>query len=488
MLDFSSFYQVSSEIIIAISILVLVLFGSFLNHKVNKRIYPIFSVFILSLSVFFLLKNYHADEVLIFNQLLSSSGYTSFAKIIIILASIGSVIVSMGYSRCDESFLKFEYHTMLLLSVLGMLVMVSANDLMSLYLGLELMSLSLYALVSFSRKSIVSSEAGLKYFILGALASGILLYGATLIYGFTGTTNFSSIEEIYQKYASGTPMPIGVLVGFILVISSICFKIAAAPFHMWAPDIYQGSPLPVTAFLSTAPKAASVLLLIKLLISDFDIWSDDWRQIISVIACLSLLVGALGALFQSDIKRLIAYSSISHIGFILVGLVSYNKEGVGAALVYLCVYITMNLGIFSCVALIQNKDHENFDLSIFKGLSKTHPIISMSISILLFSMAGIPPLAGFLAKFYIIYGAMRDHLYFIAIFAMITAVISTFYYLKIIKFMYFDEQDAHKSDDLFSVENIIIASFATTFNVILILFPMSFNNIMSYSIKSLLGW
>lgn len=485
MLDFSVFLDVASEIIIAISVLLLVLLGSFLNEKINKRVYPIFSIIILSLCAFILWKNFNSTEVIIFNQLFSSSGYVSFSKIIIILSSIASVLISIGYSESDKSFLKFEYYTLLLLSVLGMLVMISSNDLMSLYLGLELMSLSLYALVSFSRKSIVSSEAGLKYFILGVLASCVLLYGSSLIYGFTGTTNFASIEEMYHKYSSGTPMPIGILVGFILIISSICFKIAAVPFHMWAPDVYQGSPLPVTAFLSTAPKAASILLLIKLLISNFNIWSDAWRQVISVIACLSLIVGALGALFQSDIKRLMAYGSISHIGFLLIGLVSYNRYGLEASLIYLCIYVIMNLGLFSCVAIIQEKNKDNFNLSIFKGLSKTNPIISACIAILIFSMAGIPPFAGFLAKFYIIYGAMRDDLYFIAIFAMLTAVISTFYYLKIIKFMYFDETEMHVSNRLFSVENVIIASFATTFNVILILFPMSFNNILHHSISSL---
>jgi len=485
MLDLSVFFYVSSEIIIAISVLLLVLLGSFLNQKINKRVYPAFSIIVLSVCAFLLWKDFNVTEVIIFNQLFSSSGYVSFSKILVILSSIASVLISMGYSGSDKRLLKFEYYTMLLLSVLGMLVMISSNDLMSLYLGLELMSLSLYALVSFSRKSIISSEAGLKYFILGALASCVLLYGSSLIYGFTGTTNFSLIEAMYHKYSSGTPMPIGVLVGFILIISSICFKIAAAPFHMWAPDVYQGSPLPVTAFLSTAPKAASILLLIKLLISNFNIWSDAWRQIISVIACLSLIIGALGALFQSDIKRLIAYSSISHIGFLLVGLISYNKYGVEASLIYLCIYITMNLGLFSCVAIIQNQNSENFDLSIFKGLSKTNPIISLCIAVLIFSMAGIPPFAGFLAKFYIIYGAIRDGLYFISIFAMLTAIVSTFYYLKIIKFMYFDETEIHVPNRLFSVENVIIASFATTFNVILILFPMSFHNILHRSITSL---
>jgi len=485
MLDLAVLSHIIPEVIIAISVLLITLLGSFFNQHIKPRIYPICVVVVLVFAMYFLWNNDFFEEEYALNLLFVSSQYTSFAKIVVLLATIASVILSLGYNNIEKSLLNFEFYIIILLSVLGMMVMISSNDLMSLYLGLELLSLSLYTLVSYNKKSILSAEAGLKYFVLGALASAILLYGASLIYGFTGTTNFSYIKTIHQQYSLGAPVPVGVIVGIVLVISGLCFKIAAAPFHMWAPDVYQGAPLPVTAFLSTAPKAASIFLLVKLLILNFDIWHQEWKQVIVSVSCLSLTIGSLGALFQSNIKRLLAYSSINHIGFLLIGLVSYNVAGVEASLIYLCIYLSMNLGIFAFVAMLQGNKEENFDLSIFQGLSRTNPIVSMCIAILLLSMAGIPPLAGFLAKFYIIYGAIKGNMYFIASFAMVTAVISAFYYLKIIKLMYFDDVGKKAGGNLFSVENIVIGSFAATFNVILIIFPTSFNNIISYSVRSL---
>ena len=479
------FHYSSAEIIVAISVLLITVFGSCFNKYIKNRAYPIFAIFALLISIYTVSYNFDFDKVFLFYNLSIASKFVSLAKIVILCASISSILLALGYIKIDKIFDQYEYYVMILLSTLGMMIMVSSNDLMTLYLGLELMSLSLYAMVSFSRNSIISSEAGLKYFILGALASGILLYGSSLVYGFTGTTNFSAIGTLYQKYSLGSEMPIAVLVGFLLIIASICFKIAAAPFHMWAPDVYQGAPLPVTAFLSTAPKAASLLLLVKLLLSNFAPLHYAWIQVIGSVACLSLIVGALGALMQSNIKRLLAYSSISHIGFMLIGLVSFNFAGAEATIIYLCIYITMNLGMFAFIAILQSRGNENFDLSIIKGLSKTNPIIALCISILLFSMAGIPPLAGFLAKFYVIFAAIRAELYFIAIFAMLSAVVSTYYYLKIVKYMYFDDREIRISDNTYSVGNIIIASFATTFNVILVLFPTSLTKLISFSMTSL---
>ncbi|MCH9753976.1 MAG: NADH-quinone oxidoreductase subunit N [Alphaproteobacteria bacterium] len=485
MLSLAVFSHIIPEAIIAISALLLTLLGSLLNRYIKPRLYPFFSIITLICACYFLSINDFFEEETAFNMLFVSSQYTSFSKIVVLFATIASIILSLGYNKIDKSFLNFEFYVLILLSALGMMVMISSNDLMSLYLGLELLSLSLYTVVSYNRNSVFSSEAGLKYFVLGALASAILLYGASLIYGFTGTTNFSSIKTIHQQYSLGAPIPVGVIVGIVLLISGMCFKIAAAPFHMWAPDVYQGAPLPVTAFLSTAPKAASIFLLVKLLVLNFDIWHQEWRQIIIAISCLSLAIGSLGALFQSNIKRLLAYSSINHIGFLLIGLVSYNVAGIEASLIYLCIYLSMNLGIFAFIAMLQKSGDERFDLTLFQGLSKSNPIVSICISILLLSMAGIPPFAGFLAKFYIIYGSIKGEMYFLASFAMITAVISAFYYLKIIKLMYFDDMGKNMKRGWFSVENIIIASFAVTFNVILIIFPTSFNNIISYSVTSL---
>ncbi len=485
-MSFCAFFNYSfAEIVIATSVLLITVSGSCFSRYIKSGVYPLFAIFVLLLSVYGLSYNLDFDKVFLFYNLSISSKFSSFAKIVILCASAASALLAQAYRPIDEIFYKYEYYIMILLSTLGMMIMVSSNDLMTLYLGLELMSLSLYVMVSFSRKSIISSEAGLKYFILGALASGILIYGSSLIYGFTGTTNFSEIGTLYHKYSAGAEMPIAVLVGFLLIVSSICFKVAAAPFHMWAPDVYQGAPLPVTAFLSTAPKAASLLLLVKLLLSSFEPLHYAWIQVIGSVACLSLIVGALGALIQKNIKRLLAYSSISHIGFMLIGLTSFNFAGAEAVLIYLCIYITMNLGMFAFVSILQSRESENFDLSIFKGLSKTNPIMALSISILLFSMAGIPPLAGFLAKFYIVFAALRAELYFISIFAMLSAVISSYYYLKIVKYMYFDESELRLVQNTYSVGSIIIASFATTFNIILVLFPTSLSKLVSLSITSL---
>lgn len=485
MLDLVVLNYIIPEIIIAISVLLITVLGSFFDQHIKPRIYPICAIISLTLASYFLYKNDIFEQEYSLNFLFVSSQYTSFSKIVVLLSTIASIVLSVGYSKIDKSLLDFEFYIMILLSALGMMVMISSNDLMSLYLGLELLSLSLYTIVSYKKDVIISSEAGLKYFVLGALASAILLYGASLIYGFTGTTNFSSIKIIHQQYSLGGPIPVGVIVGLVLVISALCFKIAAAPFHMWAPDVYQGSQLPITAFLSTAPKAASVFLLVKLLVLNFDIWQQEWKQVIICISCLSLAIGSLGALFQSNIKRLLAYSSISHIGFLLIGVVSYNVAGIESSLIYLCIYLFMNLGMFAFIAMLQGTKSEEFDLSIFKGLSKNNPIIAICIAIILLSMAGIPPFAGFLAKFYIISGAIKGNMYFIASFAMVTAVISAFYYLKIIKLMYFDDSGKKSDVKLFSVENVVIGSLATSFNVFLIIYPTSFNNIVSYSVSSM---
>jgi len=484
MLDLSILPYILPEFLIVMAVLLVTLIGSFSN-KISYRFYPFMAILVLVLAFISLLINYHSGRAIIFNKLFIYSAYTSFAKMIVLIASIFCILLSLGYTKIDKSLESFEYYIILLLSVLGMMVMISSNDLMSLYLGLELLSLSLYSMVSFNRTSLFSSESGLKYFILGALASGILLYGMSLIYGFTGATNFSALEDVYAKYVSGASIPIGVSIGILFVICGFLFKLAAVPFHMWAPDVYQGSSLPVTVFLSTAPKAASMFVLIKLILLDFNVANNLGMPVIAVVSSLSMCVGAIGGLFQTNIKKLLAYSSISHIGFIMVGLVSSTISGAEASIIYLCIYLVMNLGVFAFVAILQSSRVEDFNIMIFTGLSKTNPVMSFSISVLLLSMAGIPPLAGFLAKFYVIYGAISDGFYFLALISMLSAVISTFYYLKIIKLMYFDNSEISIFDKLFSVENLIIASFATIFNVILILFPTTFNKIVDYPVRSL---
>jgi NADH-quinone oxidoreductase subunit N len=486
MSDLLAFDSIFTEIVLVISSLLLILFGVIFDKFVkDSKVPSIIAILVLAACVYIVFTNCQDQPLTTFNNLFLTNNYIAFAKVVIMLSAIISILFSMGYSSINKIYLKFEFPSLILFSVLGMLVMISANDFMSLYLGLELQALCLYTLTCFNRSDIKSSESALKYFILGGIASAVILYGISFIYGFSGTSNFSVFEEIYGAYVGGKEVSFGVLIGSILVIAGFCFKIAVVPFHMWAPDVYQGAPLPVSAFLSTTPKAASIFVLAKLLISTFNIWADVWQQVITVIAVLSLFMGALGALKQLDIKRLLAYSSINHIGFILIGIVARNQVGLEAVVIYTCIYISMNIGIYACVSMMQKPDNENFDLDIFKGLAKHNPVVALAIAILLLSLAGIPPFAGFLAKFYILNAAIKSELYILSVLAMLSAIISTFCYLKIIKMMYFDENSAGSSDKLYTVENVIIASSAATFNLILILFPSSLYGTVFFAVSGL---
>ncbi len=487
MVDLLAFSSISTEIVLIIASLFLVLLGLVFNDLAdNSKVPSIIAIVALFAGIYIVSRNSQTENVVAFNKLFVSNNYIIFAKVIVMLSAVVSILFTMGCSALNKIYLKFEFVTLILFSVIGMLVMISANDFMTLYLGLELQTLCLYSLTCFSRTEVKSSEGALKYFILGGIASALILYGISFIYGFAGTTNFSLIAESYNYNAEGQNISIGILIGSVLVIIGFCFKIAAVPFHMWAPDVYQGALLPVTAFLSTTPKAAAILILAKLLISTFNIWIDIWQQVIKVIAGLSLFIGALGALKQKDIKRLLAYSSISHIGFILVGISAHNKAGLESVVTYVCIYISMNFGMFACVSMMQKANDENYELSIFKGLSEKNPVLAIAITILLLSLAGIPPLAGFLAKFYVLNAAIKAELYVLSTLAMLAAVISSFYYLKIIKMMYFDHSSERKLEHrVYTAENIIITAMSTTLNTTLILLPSSLSVPLSYYVSSL---
>lgn len=487
-LNLFTFNYISAEITLAVLSFVLVLVGLVVDiFNKESKLHLSFALAILALCAYILVFKQTNDQIIGFNNLFISNRYIIFAKLVVLLSAGGSILFAMGYGSINKFCLKPEYAVLILFSVLGMMVMLSANDFMSLYVGLELQSLCLYILTSFNKDDSKSSEAAMKYFILGAIATGLILYGVSLIYGFSGTTNFSVIHNLYHNNSGVQQIPLAVLIGIILTIAGLCFKIAAVPFHMWAPDVYQGAPLPVTAFLATTPKAAALLLIAKLLLGTFTVWIDAWQQVLKVIAILSLLVGALGALRQNDIKRLLAYSSIGHIGFMLIGVVSYSIPGLESALIYICIYITMNIGMFAFISMLQRPSEENFSISIFRGLNKRNPIMAACIATLLLSLAGIPPLAGFLAKFYVLNAAVAQQLYVLATLGLVTAVISTFYYLKIIKLMYF-EDIASKAPTMrtsYTVENLLIASCATTFNLIFILFPSSLYGIISHTAQAL---
>jgi NADH-quinone oxidoreductase subunit N len=325
---------------------------------------------------------------------------------------------------------------LVLIATAGMMMMIAANDLIALYLGLELQSLALYVLASFARDSVRSTEAGLKYFVLGAVASGMLLYGASLVYGFAGTTNFDSLAKLFAD--SDNP-GIGLITGIVFISVGLAFKISAVPFHMWTPDVYEGSPTPVTAFFSVAPKTAALVLFVRVMVEPFGGLLVEWRQIIWAIAVASMLLGAIAAINQKNIKRLMAYSSIGHVGYALIGLAAGSAAGVRGILIYMAIYLFMNIGTFAVILCMRRQGKLVEGIDDLAGLSRTHPALALALAIFMFSMAGIPPLAGFFAKLYVFLAAIDAGLYTLAVIGVVTSVVGAFYYLRIVKLMYFDE-------------------------------------------------
>lgn len=374
-----------------------------------------------------------------FNDLFYTNAFVVFSKILILAGSFFALILSMDYMK-RLKIMRFEYPVLMLFATLGMFIMVSSNDLLSFYLGLELQSLSLYVLAAFNKETTRSTESGLKYFILGALSSGLILYGSSLIYGFSGTTNFNGLSNFVGQTQS---LDIGLLFGFIFLIAGIAFKISAVPFHMWTPDVYEGAPTPVTAFFAVAPKIAAFSILLRLVMQPFGDVVAQWQQVIVFISLASMVLGAIAAINQRNIKRLMAYSSISHVGFALVGLSSGSQEGVQSVLVYLAIYLVMSIGVFCCILCMHEKDRMLENIDDLSGLSKTNPFMALCIAIFMFSMAGIPPLAGFFAKFYVFMSAINAGLYLLSIIGVLASVIGAFYYLRIIKIMYFDDVKHH---------------------------------------------
>ncbi len=369
-----------------------------------------------------------------FNDLFLVNAFTSFAKILTLIGA-GLTLLLINSWAHDEKVARFELPVIVLFSVVGMMMMISANDLISLYVGLELQSLSLYVLAAFRRDDVRSTEAGVKYFVLGALASGLLLYGSSLVYGFGGTTTFDGLATAIK---SG-PASIGVIVGVVFVIAGLAFKVSAAPFHMWTPDVYQGAPTPITAFFSVAPKVAALCLFLRVLVGPFASMIEQWQQVIVLISILSMLWGSVAAITQKNIKRLMAYSSIGHVGYALIGLAVGNEEGARGLLFYLLIYVVMNVGTFAVVLSMRVKGRYVEDITDLSGLAKTNPLMAAAVAALMFSMAGIPPLAGFLGKYFIFVAAVNAGFVPLAIIGLLSSVIGAFYYIRIIKLVYFDE-------------------------------------------------
>ncbi|MGG7644052.1 NADH-quinone oxidoreductase subunit NuoN [Rhodovulum sp. YNF3179] len=360
-------------------------------------------------------------------------GFARFAKVTMLIAAAIVLLMSQDF-MARHGFLRFEYPVLVALATLGMMMMVSANDLMALYVGLELQSLALYVVASMRRDSARSTEAGLKYFVLGALSSGLLLYGASLTYGFAGTTLFSGIVE-----AASGGMSLGLLFGLVFIVTGLAFKVSAVPFHMWTPDVYEGAPTPVTAFFATAPKVAAAVLFARVAHSAFGSAVDDWSQIVALLSVLSMFLGSVAAIGQTDIKRLMAYSSIAHMGFALMGLAAGTVGGVQALLIYLAIYVTMNIGTFAFILSMKRDGEPVTEIASLSLYSRAEPLKALAMLVLLFSLAGIPPLVGFFGKFYVLKAAVEADMAWLAIAGVIATVIGAFYYLRIVYLMYFGE-------------------------------------------------
>ena len=444
------------EIFISLSIMFLLVMGVFKKDS-SKLIFNISLLVLLITAIITLNETSSINRITLFNNSVVIDYMASLMKIITLIGAFLVLVISSSYLKTFNIF-KIEYPILILSSVLGMMVMISSNDLMVFYMGLELQSLALYVLATFNRDQLKSSEAGLKYFVLSALSSGLLLYGCSLIYGFSGSTNFDIISN--ELNSTNYVLTFGIV--FILV--GLAFKISAVPFHMWAPDVYEGSPTSVTLFFTMVPKIAALTVFIRFLYVPFLNLIDQWQMIIIFLSIASMLFGAVAAIGQTNIKRLIAYSSIGHIGYTLAGLASGSNEGIQSSIVYITIYVIMNLAFFSCLLMLKRNDQYYENIDDLSGLSKNHPLLSLSMLVILFSLAGIPPLAGFFAKFYIFTAVIEQSMYFLAIVGLLSTVIAAFYYLRIIKIIYFD-----KEKEKYDSDHSLWLKFSLTFSTILIL-------------------
>jgi NADH-quinone oxidoreductase subunit N len=457
------------EIFISLAIMFLLIVGVFKKNSSNL----IYNLTIISLLIALaLIFNYPIEtELSLFNESYKIDYLSTFMKILTLVSGIFVMLTSSKYVQITK-ILKIEYPVLLLSSILGMMVMISSNDLIVFYMGLELQSLSLYVLASFNTKNLLSSESGVKYFVLSALSSGLLLYGCSLIYGFSNSTNFILIAENLNSSNYGLTF------GIVFILVGLAFKISAVPFHMWAPDVYQGSPTSVTIFFAVLPKIAALTVFIRFLYIPFINLIDQWQMIIVFLSIASMLFGAIAAIGQKNLKRLIAYSSIGHMGYALAGLSVGSNEGIQSAIAYISIYIIMNLAFFSCLFMIRKRENYFENIEDLTGLSKNHPILSISLLIVLFSLAGIPPLAGFFAKFYIFMAVIEQSMYFLAVIGLLSTVIAAYYYLRIIKIIYFDpEKEKYDTDHHLGLK--VSLAISTIFILFYFIYPSGLTEIIS---------
>ena len=444
------------EIFLSLSIMFLLILGVFKKNS-SDLVQNLSLIVLLITSVIIFNETIGVQETLMFNNSVIIDYLSSFMKMATLLSAFLVLVISSNYLKTFKIF-KIEYPILILSAVLGMMIMISSNDLIIFYMGLELQSLALYVLATFNRDQLKSSEAGLKYFVLSALSSGLLLYGCSLIYGFTGSTNFNLIANNLNTndYA--------LTFGIVFIIVGLAFKISAVPFHMWAPDVYEGSPTSVTLFFTMVPKIAALTVFIRFLYVPFLNLIGQWQTILIFLSIGSMIFGAIAAIGQTNLKRLVAYSSIGHIGYALAGLTTGSNEGVQSSIVYITIYIIMNLGLFSCLLMMKRNNKYYEEIEDLSGLSKNHPLLSLSLLIILFSLAGIPPLAGFFAKFYIFKSVLEQSMYSLAVIGLLSTVVAAFYYLRIIKVIYFD-----KEKDKYDTDHSMWLKFSLTFSTLLIL-------------------
>ena len=469
-----SYLPLAPELLLAVGALVLLMLGVTSGER-SARFVNGLSVWLL-IAVAAVVMLMPGGRHSLFEGAFVVDDFARFLKLLVLAGSAGALILSLDY-LVKERQQKFEYGPLVLLSTLGMMLLVSAADLIALYLGLELMSLALYVVAASNRDSVRSTEAGLKYFVLGALSSGMLLYGASLIYGFTGTISFAGIAK------AASHGDIGLVFGLVFLFVGFCFKVSAVPFHMWTPDVYEGAPTPVTAFFASAPKVAAIAIFVRATMTAFPGITEQWQQIVVFVSIASMLLGSFAAIGQKNIKRLMAYSSIGHMGFALVGLAAGTPEGVQGVLIYMSIYVAMTLGTFAVILAMRRDGILVEQISDLAGLARTHPTMAFFFAVLMFSLAGIPPLAGFFAKFYVFLAAIKAGLYLLAVLGVLASVVGAYYYLAIVKTMYFDEPA--KSFSAMPVTLRLVLAVGGLINVLFFAYPAPLIGAAEAAAKSL---
>jgi NADH-quinone oxidoreductase subunit N len=467
------------EIVLALGAMALLMVGAFRGEQAIRTIdtAAVLLLVVAGVIVIWL----PAGKLVTFDGSFVVDGFARFLKILALIGSAAAILMSTHYLAAQRRQ-RFEYSILIVLSTTGMLMLISAADLIALYLGLELMSLALYVVAAIDRDSVRSTEAGLKYFVLGALSSGMLLYGASLVYGFTGTVSFAGIAKAASQIAPGHTN-LGLVFGLVFLFAGFCFKVSAVPFHMWTPDVYEGAPTPITAFFAAAPKVAGIAMFVRTTIVAFPGIMTQWQQIVVFVAIASMALGSFAAIGQRNIKRLMAYSSIGHMGFALIGLAAGTQQGVQGVLIYMAIYIAMTLGTFACILSMRRDGQMVEQIDDLAGMARTKPTRAFFLAMLLFSLAGIPPLAGFFAKFYVFLAAVQAGLFALAVIGVVISVVGAYYYLAIVKTMYFEEPA--KPFEPMPNELRAVLAVAGLFNLLFFVYPSPLVEAANSAAKSL---